>query len=651
MTENITCQDLTGCCYTTLRQKCELLERKIEKLEKEASEREYIEKKLIEKQKILKEQNISLVRKSIELSDIKRELEDKNFDLEQIRKDLQKAMSDLRQAHDELELRVEERTAELKKTNEMLLKEIEERKQAESALHENQEKLRATLESTADGILVVNDKGRVTHTNMRFINMWKIAPEIIKSSDDKLLIDFVMDQLETPERFQRKIEELYRSSDDDTDMLYFKDGRVFERYSCPLIQDGKMKGRVWSFRDLTQRTQAEKERRALEKQLRRAEKMEALGRLAGGVAHDLNNVLSGLVGYPDLILSELPEESPLYKMVLTVKKSGQRAAAIVEDLLTLTRRGAASAEIINVNDAVKEYFKSPEYDKLITLHPHVRIKTDLAENLSNIICSPVHMLKTVMNLITNAAEAVEDEGKVVVATRNEYIDLPISGYDKVQPGEYVMLRVKDNGIGIPADEIEKIFEPFYTRKVMGRSGTGLGMAVVWGTVNDHNGYIDVKSKEGRGTTFDLYFPATDRQPQHDQPPPVIDSYKGNNEKILVVDDIEAQRDMAVLLLDNLGYTVNAVSSGEEALRYLENNSADLIILDMIMEPGMDGLDTYRAICRKHPGMPAVIASGYSETDRIREAQRLGAGEYVKKPYTMEEIGLAVQKELERHGID
>jgi CheY-like chemotaxis protein len=180
---------------------------------------------------------------------------------------------------------------------------------------------------------------------------------------------------------------------------------------------------------------------------------------------------------------------------------------------------------------------------------------------------------------------------------------------------------------------------------MGKSGTGLGMSVVWGTVKDHKGYIDVQSTKGKGTTFTLYFPVTRQEPAQDQVDLSIEDYMGKGQTILVVDDVKEQRELVSAMLKILGYSAATASGGEEAVEYLQNNSADLLILDMIMAPDMDGLDTYRQILKLHPGQKAIIASGYSETDRVKEAQRLGAGTYVKKPYTLEKIGIVVKTEL------
>ncbi len=274
-------------------------------------------------------------------------------------------------------------------------------------------------------------------------------------------------------------------------------------------------------------------------------------------------------------------------------------------------------------------------------------KTDFETDLLHILGSPVHLSKTLMNLVTNAAEAIPKLGEIIISTRNRYIDQSLSGFDKIKEGDYVILNVRDTGIGIPSEDLERIFEPFYTKKVMGKSGTGLGMAVVWGTVKDHKGYIDVKSAGGKGTEFTLYFPVIRQELTHDAPLFSIDDIMANGESILVVDDVEDQRKIASEMLSKLGYSVTAVSSGEEAVDYMKHHSADLLVLDMIMGPGIDGLDTYKKILEIHPNQKAIIASGYSETERVKEAQRLGATSYVKKPYLIEKIGQVVRDELDK----
>jgi len=405
-------------------------------------------------------------------------------------------------------------------------------------------------------------------------------------------------------------------------------------------------GSVIYNRDISSLKRAEEEKISLEARLQRARKMEAIGTLAGGVAHDLNNVLGGIVGYPELLMLQLPENSPLRKPLLTMQQSGQKAAAIVQDLLTLARRGVATEEVVNVNQIITEYLKSPEYEKLKLYHPNVHADANLEPNLAPVLGSPVHLSKTIMNLVSNAVEAMNNGGTVFITTENRSIKNPVKGFETIEEGDYAMVTVSDTGVGIPSGDIEKIFEPFYTKKVMGRSGTGLGMAVVWGTAKDHKGFIDVQSSEGKGTTFTLYFPITRQKLAKRQSLVSIEDYRGNGAAIIIVDDVKEQREIASGMLRELGYSVTSFSSGLQAVGHMRNNSADLLVLDMIMDPGIDGLDTYKRILQLHPGQKAIIVSGFSETERVREAQRLGARSYIKKPYTLDELGVAVRAALD-----
>ena len=554
------------------------------------------------------------------------------------------AQDELQKAHDELEMRVKMRTRELMKANEKLEAEIRERKRIERALRESEKGYRTAIEHSNDGVSIIHGKRHV-YVNQRFadIHGYESPQEIIGKS----LNEFVH-----PDDLQRVQDLAIRRQRGELSAQRYelkgmrKDGSpvYLENSVTKTIYKGQSVSLSY-LRDITDRKTAEEERKQLEARLQHARRMEAIGTLAGGVAHDLNNILSGLVSYPQLLLMDMPQESPLRKPILTIQKSGEKAAAIVQDLLTLSRRGVSPRELANLNQIISDYLKSPEHEKLRAYHPRVTVETRFEKELLHIIGSPIHLTKTVMNLISNAAEAMPKGGKIVISTENLYIETSIK-HKELDAGEYVVLTVSDTGVGISPEDMERIFEPFFTKKVMGRSGTGLGMAVVWGTVKDHNGHIDVQSLTERGTTFTLYFPATREKYKKNQFPLSIEDYMGKGESILVVDDVEEQREIAFSMLKRLGYSVILVSSGEEAVDYLANHSVDLVILDMIMDPGIDGLETYQRILEFHPGQKAIIASGFSETDRVKEALRLGVGAYVKKPYLLEKIGFAVRDELD-----
>jgi signal transduction histidine kinase/ActR/RegA family two-component response regulator len=401
-------------------------------------------------------------------------------------------------------------------------------------------------------------------------------------------------------------------------------------------------------REITERSLAESKRQELQQSLVRSKKMESLGILAGGVAHDLNNVLSGIVSYPDLLLHDMGEDHPLRSTIVTIRDSGLRAAQIVQDLLTLARRGVVSRKILNLNELIGEYCNSPEYSKLIDGSVPITVELTLDPNLKSISASAIGIKKVLMNLVANAVEAQPHGGRIVIATTEVTLTAPYQGFQALPAGDYVVLAVSDQGEGISEEDRQRIFEPFYTKKVMGRSGTGLGLTVVWGTVEDHNGAIDLISQPGKGTTISIYLPICSDGGESsgdagEKPREIL----GQGETILVVDDLPPQREIACAMLQRMNYRPLAAESGEDALALLKEQAVDLLILDMIMDGGMDGLDTYREIIKMYPGQKAIVASGFSESERVREVQRLGAGLCLKKPYTVEELAEAVQQELRR----
>ena len=559
---------------------------------------------------------------------------------------------ELKEHRDRLDELVQVRTRELTEANRSLHQEIkisreanQALKKSEEALRKSEERYRRIFENIQDVYYEASPDGVILEVSPSIGNISQYKRESLIGMS---LSDIYTDPKER-DRFMKIIIEKGRIDDFELS-LTDKDGSIHPcSITTLLVKDerGNPVKLVGSIRDVSERKRNEEERKKLEVQLQRAQKMEAIGMLAGGVAHDLNNILGGIVSYPELLLLQLPEDTPLRKSILTIQKSGEMAAAVVQDLLTLARRGVVATEALNLNDVVSEYLKSPEYRSLQSYHPDVYLETRLDEEILNILGSPVHLFKTVMNLISNAAEAMPGGGKITLSTENRYIDRPIRNYDDVKAGDYVVLSIADTGTGISPDDMGKIFEPFHTSKKMGKSGTGLGMAVVWGTVKDHYGYIDVQSAVGEGALFSLYFPVTREKTSEDKPLSSIELYRGSGESILIVDDVEEQRQIASEMLKELGYSVESVSSGEDAVEYLNVKEVDLLLLDMIMAPGMDGLETYRKILERRPGQKAVIVSGFSETDRVKDAQSLGATAVIRKPFLLEKLGIAVKDELER----
>lgn len=513
-------------------------------------------------------------------------------------------------------------------------------------LYQETDRLRAfnenIVQSMQEGILVEDTEGRITFVNRRTTELLGFEVEELVGRPRTMIAGLTPAEQVS----DRTARHATSANSHYAAALWTKDGRQVPvlASSRPLLELGRPGGVLWVFTDITELKQAEEELRKSQEKLERARRMESLGVLAGGVAHDLNNLLGPMMAYPDLMLMDLPEDSPLREDVRQIKLAAQRSAAMVQDLLTLARRGIYRTAPLNLNVVVDEYLHSPAYLELEHTHPNIVAHVDLASDLLNVMGSPVHLSKVVMNLVTNAFEAMPEGGTLTIRTRCVALDRPLTAYEQIAAGEYVVLQVADTGTGIEPDDVGHIFEPFYTKKEMGRSGSGLGLAVVYGVAHDHKARIDLQTEVGAGSTFSIYFPVTrdlfliGEQQDGD--------YTGS-ESVLVIDDLQEQRDVATRLLSSLGYRVTAVHGGRAALHYLADHRADILVLDMIMGDGLDGLDTYREIVRLYPGQKAVIASGFSETERVKEAESLGVGQFVRKPYTLNSLGKAVRQELDR----
>jgi PAS domain S-box-containing protein len=524
-----------------------------------------------------------------------------------------------------------------------IMRNITERKRAADALRKSEEQHRTILQTAMDGFWLADTQGHLLDVNETYCRLsgYSLQELLAMCIPD-------LEAAETGGGTAAHIQKIIVQGEDRFESHHRrKDGSVFDVEVSVQYRPAEGGRFVVFLHDITDRNQAEEEKRRLVERLQRAEKMESLGLLAGGVAHDLNNVLGIVVGYSEMLLDGVDKASPIRHSLENVMNGGLKAAAIVEDLLTLARRGVSGRDVLNLNKIIADCQQSTEFEKLYSYHPAVKIKTDLDPGLLNISGSSVHLDKTVFNLVSNASEAMAKGGIVTITTTNQYLDKPIQGYDQIREGDYVVLSVSDTGEGIHEADLKRIFEPFYTKKVMGRSGTGLGLAVAWGTVKDHHGYINVQSEEGKGSTFTLYFPVTREDITAEAVAIAISEYMGSGKSILVVDDVKEQRDLAAGMLRTLNYNVSSVSSGEEAVAYMKEHKVDLIVLDMIMDPGMDGLDTYRSILEIRPKQKAIIVSGFSETERVKAAKALGSGAYVRKPYIKEKLGLAVRKEMDR----
>lgn len=391
-----------------------------------------------------------------------------------------------------------------------------------------------TFNAIGDCILLLDAKGYIINANTKAVKLLKMASdEIISQHFSSICSNINLINLTLTDQLPHSAE------------IYNKElNKEFIGSSFPIFTaEGQLHRVIFIARDIT-------EQKKLKEKLAQSQKMEAIGLLAGGVAHDLNNILSGIVSYPDIILTQLPEGSTLKKQILAIQRSGQQAAEIVADLLTLARGTAANKKIINLNTLILEYLESPENRKVRNMHPLVSISTHFDTALFCCNCSPVHIKKSLMNLIINAAEAINGSGHIILSTHNLCLRPEKAQELHIESGEYVVLKVADNGTGIPEPDLKRIFEPFYTKKVMGNSGSGLGLSVVWNSIKDHQGAVDVVSSL-EGTTFTIYLPATDEQMSEDEQNSDLRDLKGNGETILIIDDDEQQRDIAILITKKL----------------------------------------------------------------------------------------------------
>lgn len=391
------------------------------------------------------------------------------------------------------------------------------------------------------------------------------------------------------------------------------------------------------------------EKDRLQQELARSEKMKNLGDLAGTVAHDLNNILAGMATYPEVLLmnrEKLPGN--VVQGLEIIRESGRKASSVVGDLLTISKGGSAEHRLLNLNTVVAQYLEAREFRQVRQDYPGVTLDTSLEPELFNTKGSYLHIEKAVINLLRNGFEesAAVRKGRVVLSTSNICVEEQTAGFEGLGPGEYVMLKVADNGAGIQEAYLEKIFDPFFTRKEMGKGGTGLGLAMVWNAVQDHKGHIRVDSTEA-GTCFTLLFPAVRARLPVRNLPGSIKEIQGRGQSILVVDDLPDQRKIAGIILKKLGYKVFSAANGMDAVAFIRETPVDLLILDMVMEPHISGLETFRRIREIRPAQKAIIASGHSVSEEVREAQELGAGSFVKKPYTILDMGIAVKEELEK----
>jgi PAS domain S-box-containing protein len=525
--------------------------------------------------------------------------------------------------------------------HELLLKTLEKALQhhhLKGELKNSEEKFCTLADACTEGV-VLHDNGKLTDANNQFYKLFGYSKEDVTSGI------FYNDLLAGPAH--RNVQNEHNFFFDRFELYCLrKNGTTFPaEVCCKIVQFGERKLNICTFKDLTERIKIEKERFELQKRIGTIDKLQSLGMMAGAVAHDLNNILVGVVTFPETLLCQIDSNTTLYSGIKQIQEAGKRAAAVVADLLLIARGGAITTVPGNLNEIIHTHLHSIEYQTVQSKHPSIAVQTDLGDNLHYVKCSFLHIHKILLNLINNALEATRANGNVLITTRNCIYHPPDTPETAgAVASDYVVLTVSDSGPGIAEGDLDRIFDPFFTTKRAGRSGTGLGLSIVWNVVRQHNGWVEARNT-GQGASFHVYLPAVENLSESSNIESILKLQQGNGEKILLVDDQEYQNQILSIMLDKLGYTTHSVTSGEESLEYLRHHNVDLVILDMNMGQGMNGRKTYEKILQIHPNQKGIVLSGYSESEEMQRAKELGISFCLEKPVTMAMLSVAVKHAL------
>jgi two-component system, cell cycle sensor histidine kinase and response regulator CckA len=513
---------------------------------------------------------------------------------------------------------------------------VTDRKAAEEALRFQKSLLEAQTEAAQDGILVVSREGKIISHNKRLVALWGIPADVLASGSERAILNVVLSKLAHPKEFLARARDLQnRPNDVSSEEVILSDGRVFDHYTAPVRAAGRgFYGRVWFFRDVTGR-------KRLESQLRQGQKMEAIGRLAGGVAHDFNNLLTAILGYSDVLAVKLAGNEGLLADLAEIKQSGERAASLTSQLLAFSRQQTVQPKVLDLNRVVGKI------EKMLRrmIGEDVDLRTNLAPSLGSVRADAVQLDQVLMNLAVNARDAMPRGGRLTIETGDVVLD---DAFVREHPGSakgpHAHLRVTDTGAGMPKEVLAHCFEPFFTTKELGK-GTGLGLATVYGIVKQNGGYVGVRSEPGQGTSFDIYLPRVDEAPVRSGETVMLPCILGT-ERILLVEDEAVVRKLVRTTLKASGYAVSEAASGEEALRIVKDQSApfDLLITDMVM-PGMGGRDLARKIREQWPDVPVLYMSGYTEDAAFRQGGLESGAVLLRKPFSPNDILVKVRKIL------
>jgi PAS domain S-box-containing protein len=513
------------------------------------------------------------------------------------------------------------------------------RVQAEEALRKSEEKYRNIFENVSDFLFFHDLEGNFIETNFVFKKEYGIGEEQLTYPN---LRDMV------PERYKTQannyLERIKKNGKDEGIIkVVTKDDReLIVEYKNLLVHDskGKPTGVQGSGRDITERIRVKKEKKKLEAQLQQAQKMEAMGTLAGGIAHDFNNLLMGIQGRTSLMLMG-PETSPNYFEHLEgIEEYVKRAAGLTKQLLDFAMGGKYEVKATDLNVLIKNQNRM-----FGRTRKEIHIQEQFEENLWTVEVDQGQIEQMLLNIYVNAWQAMPEGGDIYVQSDNIIIDENYIKPYHVEPGKYAKISITDTGVGMDETTSQRIFDPFFTTKEMER-GTGLGLASAYGIIKNHDGFINVYSEKGEGTTFNIYFPASEKEAEKDKE--IDDELIRGTESILLVDDEDMIIDVGQGIVENLGYKALIAKSGKDAIGIYEKNQGriDLVILDMIM-PVMDGGETFSKLKKINPDIKVLLSSGYSIDGQATEILKLGCNGFIQKPFNTIELARKIREILDK----
>jgi PAS domain S-box-containing protein len=525
----------------------------------------------------------------------------------------------------------------------VILFDITERKRAEEALSHSEEQYRLIAENTTDLICTLDLQGNFHYVSPSFKEALGYSSEELTGLNAFSLIH--PDELETAMKIFQQA--LVNKEGGHLEFRYrHKNGnwRVFESVGNWVFNgNGTPRESVIVSRDITERRQTEEKMAALQEQLGQAQKMEAIGRLAGGIAHDFNNILAVIQGYSDLCLCSIPKEDPLREDIQGIANAVRRAANLISQLLTFSRRQAMEMEVIDLNPLLRNL------EKMLcrVIGEDIELVTLLADDLGRVKADPGQIEQILLNLAVNSRDAMPSGGKLTIETANVTLKETYSqDHPGLAPGHYVMVSITDTGLGMSQEVKERIFEPFFTTKEMGK-GTGLGLSMVYGIVKQSGGHIRVDSEPGKGTVFRVYLPRVDEPPVEVEEKEIGGAPLGK-ETILVVEDEEEVRRLAVRILERHGYRVLEASCVNDALALCKepNKPIHLILTDIVM-PEMSGPQLAKQLSSLHPQLKVLYMSGYTDNAIVHQGDLKDGVNYIQKPFTMDGLAKKMREVLDK----